>query len=143
MDISIASEIKDRLGKKVVDWFGHSPRRFYVSIQPQDLREAARILFRELGLRFVIATGQDKPEGLEILYHFSFDKSGEIFSLRVLLKDKKNPQVDSLTAMFPAAEWIEREMWELLGINFIGHPNLKHLLLLDDWPEGKYPLRHS
>ncbi len=139
--MSIASEVKERLGRKAIIWHEHSPRRIYISIRPQDLREAAKILFKDLSLRFATATGQDTPKGLEILYHFGFDKSGEIFSLRVLLEDKKNPQIDSLTPLFPAAEWIEREMWELLGINFIGHPNLKHLLLIDDWPEGKYPLR--
>ena len=139
--MSIATEVKERLDEKVITWYRHSSRRYYISIPKQDLKEAAKILFRDLSLRFVIATGQDTPGGLEILYHFSYDKSAEIFSLRVLIEDKKNPQIDSLTAMFPAAEWIEREIWELLGINFIGHPNLKHLLLIDDWPEGKYPLR--
>ncbi len=62
---------------------------------------------------------------------------------RVMLEDKKNPQIDSITPIIQGAEWIEREMWELLGINFVGHPNLVHLLLMDDWPEGKFPLRHD
>ena len=139
--MSIAAEVKERLGGKAISWYEHSPRRIYISIGPQDLRDAAKVLFKDLCLRFAIATGQDTPKGLEILYHFSFDKSGEIFSLRVLLEDKKNPRIDSLTSLFPAAEWIEREMWELLGINFTGHPNLKRLLLSDEWPQGKYPLR--
>jgi len=139
--MSIANEVKQRLGKKITNWYQHTERRYYVSIAKQDLKEAARILFKELGLRFAIASGQDTPKGIDILYHFSFDKTGEIFSLRVLIEDKKNPQIDTLTGMFPATEWIEREMWELLGVNFIGHPNLKHLLLIDNWPEGKYPLR--
>ncbi len=34
-------------------------------------------------------------------------------------------------------------MWELLGIRFRNHPDLRHLLLGDDWPEGKYPLRRD
>jgi formate hydrogenlyase subunit 5 len=41
----------------------------------------------------------------------------------------------------PAAEWIEREIQDLLGIRFDGHPNPKRLILADDWPEGVYPLR--
>jgi NADH-quinone oxidoreductase subunit C len=45
--------------------------------------------------------------------------------------------------MCPAAEWIEREMWELLGIKFLGHPDLRHLLLSDDWPEDNFPLRRN
>jgi len=141
--MSIIDDIKERLADKIIQWQQHSPRRIYISIQPKDLIEAVKILFKELHLRFMTATGQDTPQGLEILYHFSFDKTGEIFSLRVLLEDKQNPQIDSLTVLFPAADWIEREMWELLGINFLGHPNLKHLLLIDEWPEGNYPLRQE
>jgi len=45
------------------------------------------------------------------------------------------------TAFTDGALWIEREMHELLGVNFPGHPNLKKLLLPDDWPDGVYPLR--
>ena len=139
----IADEIKERLKDTVIDWHQHSARRIYFSVKAKDIREVARLLFRDLGLRFVIATGLDTPAGLELLYHFSFDKTGEIISARVLIKDKKKPEIDSLALLFPAAEWIEREMWEMLGINFIGHPNLKRLLLADEWPEGKYPLRHE
>jgi NADH-quinone oxidoreductase subunit C len=139
----VTDTIKEKLKDKIVDWYQHSPRRVYFSINPKDLREVAGFLFKDLGLRFAIATGQDTPRGLEILYHFSFDQSGEIISVRVLIQDKKKPQIDSLATMFPAAEWIEREMWEMLGINFKGHPNLKRLLLAEEWPEGKYPLRHS
>ncbi|MCM8781512.1 MAG: NADH-quinone oxidoreductase subunit C [Candidatus Omnitrophica bacterium] len=141
--IAIQDEIKTRLGNKIIDWYQHSSRRFYISIKSQDIREAARILFKELNLRFSIVTGQDTSKGLEILYHFSFDKTGQIFSLRVLIEDKRKPEIDSIATIFPAAEWIEREIWEMLGINFKGHPNLKRLLLSEEWPEGKYPLRHE
>lgn len=141
--MSVQDEIKEKLKDKIINWYQHSPRRIYISIKPQDLREVTSFLFKDLGLRFAIASGCDTPGGLEILYHFSFDKTGEIISVRVLLEDKKNPQIDSLAPIFPAAEWIEREIWEMLGINFIGHPNLKRLLLAEEWPEGKYPLRHQ
>ncbi len=139
----IQDEIKNRLGNKIINWDVHSARRIYISIKPQDLKEAVGLLFKELKLRFATATGQDTPSGIEILYHFSFDKTGEIISLRVLPEDKKKPEIDSLADMFKAAEWIEREIWELLGVNFKGHPNLKHLLLIDEWPQGKFPLRHN
>jgi len=141
--MSIVDKIKEKLKDKIFDWYQHSSRRIYFSVEAKDIREVACLLFRDLGLRFAIATGQDTPGGFEILYHFSFDKTGEIISVRILIKDKKKPEVDSLATIFPAAEWIEREIWEMLGINFIGHPNLKRLLLAEDWPEGKYPLRHE
>ncbi|MCM8792114.1 MAG: NADH-quinone oxidoreductase subunit C [Candidatus Omnitrophica bacterium] len=139
--MSIEEKIRENLKEKIIDGYRHSQRRCYFSIKPQDIVEVANFLFNELSLRFSIATAIDTPKGIEILYHFSFDKSGEIFSVRVLIEDKKNPQIDSLTSLFPAAEWIEREIWELFGVNFKGHPNLKHLLLHEDWPQDKHPLR--
>jgi Ni,Fe-hydrogenase III component G len=139
--VSISGDIKQRLKGKASDWYEHNPRRIYFSVDKKDIREIAKVLFKDLGLRYITASGMDTPRGFEILYHFSFDKTGQIVSVRVLIKDKKNPEIDSLAVISPAFEWIEREMWEMLGIKFIGHPNLKRLLLAEDWPEGKYPLR--
>jgi Ni,Fe-hydrogenase III component G len=141
--MEIKEQIKEKLKDKIIDWQEKSPRRIYFTVKKEDIFETVRILFKSLGLRFSIATGIDLPEALEILYHFSFDKTGEFYSVRVLLEDKKHPAIDSIAPLFPGAEWIEREIWEMLGINFIGHPNLKRLLLSDDWPEGDYPLRHK
>jgi len=141
MDIS--ERIREGLGSKVTDWQAVSNRRFYLSVKKEDIFKTVEFLFKDLGLRFSIASGTDTPQGLEILYHFSFDQTGQIFSVRVLIEDKKDSAIDSITPLFPGAEWIEREMWEMLGINFTGHPNLKRLLLAEDWPEGKYPLRQD
>jgi len=139
--MTILDDIKERLQGKISDWYEHSQKRIYFSVGKQDIREVARVMFKDLGFRYAIASGTDTPKGFEILYHFSFDKTGQMVSVRVLIEDKQNPQIDSLAVISPAFEWIEREIWEMLGIKFIGHPNLKRLLLADDWPEGKYPLR--
>lgn len=141
--MSISEDIKLKLAGKIIDWQERSPKRIYISIKPADIRQVASLLFNDLKLRFVTASGHEAAKGMEILYHFSFDKTGQVFSIRVLIEDKEKPQIDSIATLFPGAEWIEREMWELLGINFAGHPNLKHLLLIDEWPEGEYPLRHG
>lgn len=134
-------KIKQRLAAKILDWQENANKRIFFTIAKEDLFEAVKFLFKELGLRFSTASGMQTPLGFEIIYHFSCDKSGEVYSLRVIIEDKQHPEVDSITPLFPGAEWIEREIWELLGINFKNHPNLKRLLLADDWPEGNYPLR--
>ena len=139
----VRDKIKEHLGNKIVEWHEKSFRRIYFTIDKKDIFETARYLFKDLKLRFAIATGVDTPEGIEILYHFSYDQAGEFYSVRVIIADKKDPQIDSITPLFPGAEWIERELWEMLGVNFVGHPNLKRLLLADDWPEGDYPLRQK
>jgi Ni,Fe-hydrogenase III component G len=141
--MDIREKIKQKLDKRIIVWEEKSPRRIYFTIKKEDIFETVHFLFKDLGLRFSIATGTDMPQALEILYHFSFDKTGEFYSLRTLIEDKIKPEIASITPIFPGAEWIEREVWEMLGIKFIGHPNLKKLLLAEDWPEGNYPMRHT
>lgn len=135
--------IQDKFGDKILKVWRKSDRRAYVDLNGENILPIAKYVFRELDARFMIATGIDTPRGvLEILYHFAFDKDDFVVTLRVLI-DKKNPEIDSIAHEVPAAEWIEREIWELLGINFRNHPDLRHLLLADDWPEGNYPLRRD
>jgi len=140
---NMRDKIKEALGNKILEWQENSSKRIYFTLDKKDIFETVRFLFKDLGLRFSTASSIDTEKGFEILYHFSFDKAGEFYSVRVLIEDKKHPQIDSITPIFPGAEWIEREIWEMLGINFIGHPNLKRLLLAEDWPEGDYPLRNK
>lgn len=135
--------VREKLEGKILEWQERSRRRVYIRIDEKDLLAAARVLFKELRMRFSTASGIDTPSGFEILYHFSHDEEGVFYSLRVLLSDKKHPEIDSLAPLFPGAEWVEREIWEMLGINFRNHPNLKRLLLAEDWPEGNYPLRRE
>jgi len=141
--MNIREKIKERLQGKILDWKEPSGGKIYFTISKVNITGAVRILFKEMGLRFSTASATDMPEGIEILYHFCFDKDGEVYTLRVMIEDKKHPEIDSIATLFPGAEWIEREIWEMLGINFKGHPNLKRLLLAEDWPQGEYPLRHD
>ena len=136
----IKGEVKKKLGKLVLEWFVKNPKRVYLTIDKKDLKEAAKILYKDFKMRFSTASGIDNEGNFEIIYHFGYDGTGELFNLRVFIQDKKNPEIDSLTGMFKASSWIEREIHEMLGINFKGHPDLKHLLL-EDWPKGEYPLR--
>lgn len=118
-------------------------RRLYIRIPREQLTAAARFLHEERGMRLSICTGIDTREGFEVLYHFSEDSSGIIYTLKVLVP-KDDPKVESLGSWFPAAQWIEREMHELLGIDFVGHPNMIPLLTSDtDWKPDRRPLRRD
>jgi Ni,Fe-hydrogenase III component G len=139
----VVLEIKDRFAHKILRFEEKSSLRIYIEFNPQDIPEMVKFIFGDLGCRFAIATGIDTPSGIEMLYHFSQDSTGKMITLRTIITDKKHPQIESITPIIRGAEWIEREIWEMLGVNFVGHPNLKHLLLVEDWPEGKHPLRHQ
>lgn len=138
----LLSQIKENLGGKVVAWYEKSGKRVYLEVHPEDIPEATRLMFKDLKARFQIASGIDTPSGIEILYHWAFDAVGLVVTVKTKL-DRDRPEIESVAAICTGIEWIEREMWELLGITFRNHPDVRHLLLLDDWPEGKYPLRRD
>ena len=89
-----------------------------------------RFLYQTCGLRFAIATGLDTGQTFEVLYHYSNDQSGYVVTLKSIINNHEHPEIKSIVPLLPGAEWIEREMHDLLGIEFKGHPNLKRLLLI-------------
>ena len=139
----IEKEIHKKFDDKIIKWFEHNDHRIYVDIDPKDLKEFARFIFEDLQARFIIASAVDTPRGgVEVLYHFDFYQLPQVFSLRVFLK-KPECEVESLSSVISGTQWIEREIAELLGIEVKNHPNLIHLILPEDWPEGNYPLRRD
>ncbi len=136
----VLENLKTLFGDKL-SIFTRSATRIYVDVPDKvDALDVVKYLVVNEKLRFSIATGIDVREGIEMLYHLADDKNGRRISVRTMAA-KPDPSMPSATPFMQAAEWIEREIHELLGVDFVGHPNLKRLLLPDDWPEGKYPLR--
>jgi NADH-quinone oxidoreductase subunit C len=54
---------------------------------------------------------------------------------------KTDPRIDSVSDVYIVAELYEREVYDILGVKFEGHPNLSRLILPEDWPEDLHPLR--
>lgn len=85
-----------------------------------------------------------KPH-LEVLYHLSSMEHGHRLVLKVMLPRWKNdqpgqpPEVPSVSKLWSTADWHEREVFDLGGVRFVGHPDLRRILCPEDW-EG-YPLR--
>lgn len=139
-----SKEVLDQIGKKFPDISVkvHGPRRVYIRIPLEQSYDLARFLHCELGFRLAIATGIDTRDGIEILYHFSHDEAGTFYSLKTVVP-KDEPKIKSLSDFLPAASWIEREIHELIGVEFTGHPNLVPLLTAETWPADLHPLRRD
>ena len=75
---------------------------------------------------------------LTMVYHLESTKHRHIIVVKIKL-DRTNPQVASVAALWRTAEFHEREVYELFGVNFQNHPDLRKLILPDDW-QG-FPLR--
>jgi len=81
--------------------------------------------------------GRKEPR-FEIMYQLHCREHDIRLFLRTGVSEE-NPSLPSMTEVFPNANWYEREIWDLFGIKFEGHPDLRRLLLPKDW-EG-HPLR--
>ncbi len=100
-----------------------------------------RLLLRDDG-RLATVTGLDVRDGTELIYHVCFDRHRFTANLKVTVP-RSSDTAESITPWMPGAEFIERELHDLLGVNFTGHPRMERLILADDWPEGVYPLRRG
>jgi NADH:ubiquinone oxidoreductase subunit C len=138
----VVDELKKTFDKEIVATKIRNERRATLTIDPGALINMSEHLFKTLGFRFIIASALHTRQGFEIYYHFSMDKTGLILNLHVIL-DEKKPEIESLTNMFEATNWIEREMHELFGIDFLNHPNLDQLLSEGNWAKGEYPYRKT
>jgi Ni,Fe-hydrogenase III component G len=131
------SQIKDKL--TAIEQ--KATNRIFLSCEADNAYAVNKFLFEDVPARFVIATGIDAEHCFEVLYHFSYDQLGCVITVKAFIRDRQNPAIESIAPFLPAAEWIEREIHDLYGIDFKNHPNLRRLILSDDWPEGVYPLR--
>jgi NADH:ubiquinone oxidoreductase subunit C len=84
-------------------------------------------------------TASDRKDGLNMVYHLTSSEYHHVVVLRVILTNKVNPVIHTLSDLWNAAEYYEREVFDLFGIKFENHPDLRRLFLDDDWVG--YPLR--
>jgi NADH-quinone oxidoreductase subunit C len=127
----------------------------FIVVDPADLVEICRFLRDDGRLKFEILScisGIDYLEldpkkvakagfepHVEVVYHLQSFTHRHRFTVKVILPRWKNdkpgdlPEVPSVTSIWPAADWHEREVYDLSGIRFNGHPDLRRILLSEDW----------
>lgn len=114
---------------------------FHLEVPREILTLVARLLRDDPELAFdslMCLSGLDWPEYLEVVYHLHSMKHNHKVTLKVRCS-KDDPVVPTVCRLWPTAEWHEREAYDLVGVRFEGHPDLRRILLPEDW-EG-HPLR--
>src|SRR5215470_2909997 len=112
-----------------------------LEVDRTNLVAVCRFLRDQLGFDLLSSiSGVDMLDHLETVYHVRSITRGQLLQIKVRL-DHEKPEVDSVVSVWPTANWLERETYDLFGIKFTGHPDLRRMLLDDDF-EG-YPLLKS
>ena len=138
---AIESRLREEFGARV-GVAVRSAKRLYASVDAADLPEVVRWLRASLpGCRLATSTGIDLREGIGLYHHFVVNGSPLVITLKVLLA-KPEPHAPTLATETAAADWIEREIHDLLGVRFDGHPDERRLLK-DASMAGELPLRRD
>jgi NADH-quinone oxidoreductase subunit C len=115
----------------------------HVVLQAEQLKVIAEFLKNDPRLRFdllrsICATDRLAASQVELAYDLISTVFAHAVALKVVL-DRTTPRVESVSAVWPTAEWHEREAYDLMGVTFLNHPDLRRILLPEDWTG--HPLR--
>ena len=114
--------------------------RIRVMAEPGSVRDAITAVKERLACdRLVAISTADIGSDFELIYHFT-GPHRIIISVTTRVP-RGSPEIRTLSDILPAAGIYERQIHDLFGIMFTGHPGLKRIMLNEDWPEGEYPLR--
>ena len=129
--------LKERILGLVPDAEFQENKQFLTFIVPTDkMHSLALKLKEEADLAFdylFCLTGVDMVKFLEVVYHLESTTLGHQLVLRVRTTDRENGAVDTVCDIWRTAEFHEREVYDLMGIRFTNHPDLRRLFLEEGW----------
>jgi NADH-quinone oxidoreductase subunit C len=136
--------LREKLGEKILATHSHRGDET-ITIAREGLTEVFRLLKEEPKLDFnflMDVTAVDylgvKTPRFEVVYHLYSLRLNHRLRVKTPVPEQ-DPEVDSLTPLWKGANWMEREVWDLFGIRFRGHPDLRRVLLYEEF-QG-HPLR--
>ena len=144
MSQQVLDRLTDELGDAVLD--SHTDHGDETAcIEVGQLHRAARFLRDdpELAMNMLVdVTAVDRPDRnkrFDIVYHFHSLEHGHRIRLKVEASDSGEPEVRTLADLWKSAQWLEREVYDMFGARFEGHPDLRRLFLWEGYPG--HPLR--
>jgi NADH-quinone oxidoreductase subunit C len=142
--LELAEEIKKSLGTEVVLSINESSTPASIEVNSIHIKSLLDLLNKDERFYFDMLsciTGIDNgPEAdtMEVVYNLYSIPFEQSLMIKVILK-RTDPKIDSVVDIWKTADWLERETYDMYGIQFIGHPDLRRILLPADW-KG-FPLR--
>ncbi len=146
------NQLREKLKNLLIHAEISAENRIKVQVSAENLVELMQFIANELNFSTLESVaGVDWETHFEVVYHVDrWDGDPTVIQVHVKLEDRDNPEVPSITSIWASANWHEREVFDLYGITITNHPNLKRLLLPEDWDEFEhkhiselYPMRKS
>src|SRR5262245_37723063 len=140
---AIFGRLQAAVGDAVSGFTAEGTRDAYCKVVPEKWHEVALKLRDDEELAFdflqcVTAVDWPKQNVLQVVYHLFSYRKHHSFVVKADLP-RAQPVIASSSDVWPTAEWNEREQFDLLGVGFTNHPDLRRVMLPDDWVG--YPLR--
>lgn len=135
----IIEKVRSQYAGEITEAAPCGPREVIFTVPPKQIVQFCQFVVDQGWWHLSTISGVDKGEEIALLYHFYGDHELGVTVRTAVPKD--HPRIAAITNAVPAATLYEREVNDLFGVVFEGHPKPERLLLPDDWPEGVYPLR--
>lgn len=136
----LAEQIKSRFPNVVLDAFDNKGDQMIV-IKKEGIKDICFALKNDSEFQFNVLMDlsavdylhwEEKECRFEVIYNlYSISKNRRLF-IKALVKESE-PEIDSVAGTWPSADWYEREAWDMFGIRFKGHPNLKRILMYEEF----------
>lgn len=150
--------LKGKFDGAIVDFKTDLPFEQLIIVDPKEINKVCLFLKEDESLFFnslMNLSGVDEANGekiqeadgstsikggtLSVYYHLYSIKLGHKTTLKTYT-ERENPEVESVSSVWRTADWHEREAYDMYGIKFLNHPDLRRILMPEDWEAG-YPLR--
>jgi len=146
--VSILAELQRRFGDAIVETHDHRGDPTAVVAQEDllavlahcrdDVALAFDVLMDLTAVDYLKFPGREDGPRFEVVYHLYSLTHNHRLRLKVRM-DEDDPNVPSAVALWPIANWLEREVWDMFGVRFEGHPDLRRLLMYEEFVG--HPLR--
>ena len=146
---AVYEALKARFGDKVQPPAAVTAGESWIPVAPDAIADVCLFLRDEKGLEFKSLMNLSGVDDLDekdatksrytVTYHLHSMKCRHRAALKVQLPRRDGVSLPTVSGVWPMADWAEREVWDVYGIHFDGHPDLRRILLPDDWVG--HPLR--
>lgn len=135
------SDLKDKILKIYPEAVFSETESLEFTVAEKDWYDVAKALKETLGFDVLTAVvGMDWKDSIGVMYYLTCtSRNWEVISVKVVAESRENPYIHSVSSLWKVANFQEREVYDMFGIKFVGHPDMRRFFLRNDWVG--HPLR--